>query len=252
MADFKYVIVGGGMAGDAACRGIRDRDPGGSIALFGEEPEEPYARPPLSKGLWQGKDETPAWRGTRGLGVEPHPGRRIVELDLEARRAVDDQGASHGYERLLLATGGRPRTVDAWGSGVTYFRTLADYRRLRERAKEGAKAVIVGGGFIGSGIAAALSSTGCQGAVGFPEQGICARVFPPDLAEFVNGYFREKGVEVLPGEVVEGIDDGTVRLGGGRTLAADAIVAGLGIIPATELAEAAGLPVDDGIVVDEL
>src|SRR4051812_22764767 len=188
MADFKYVIVGGGMAGDAACRGIRDRDPGGSIGLFGEEPEEPYARPPLSKGLWQGKDESSVWRGTRELGVETHPGRRIVELDLEARRAVDDQGASHGYERLLLATGGRPRTVEAWGSGVTYFRTLADYRRLRERAKEGAQAVVIGGGFIGSEIAAALNANGCDVTMVFPEQEICARVFPPELSGFVNGY----------------------------------------------------------------
>src|SRR3954447_23612226 len=112
MADFRYVIVGGGMAGDAACRGIRDRDPHGSIALVGEEPEEPYARPPLSKGLWQGKDEATVWRGTRELGVETRPGRRIVELDLDGRRVVDDQGEPYGYERLLLATGGRPRTVE--------------------------------------------------------------------------------------------------------------------------------------------
>ena len=86
----------------------------------------------------------------------------------------------------------------------------------------------------------------------FPEQGIGARLFPPELADYVTGYYRERGVEVLPGELVEGIEDSTVRLGGGRTIDADGVVAGLGIVPSTELAEAAGLPVDDGIVVDEL
>jgi NADPH-dependent 2,4-dienoyl-CoA reductase/sulfur reductase-like enzyme len=86
----------------------------------------------------------------------------------------------------------------------------------------------------------------------FPEQGIGARLFPAELAEFVSGYYREKGVDVRPGELVEEIAGGTVRLGSGTTLEADAVVAGLGIVPATELAEAAGLVVDDGIVVDEL
>src|SRR5579862_2942016 len=86
VGDFRYVIVGGGMAGDAACRGIRDHDPDGSIALLGEEPEAPYARPPLSKGLWQGKDEATVWRGTAELGVELYPGTRVVRLDLDGRR----------------------------------------------------------------------------------------------------------------------------------------------------------------------
>jgi len=239
------------MAADAACRGIRDRDPHGSIALVGEEPEAPYARPPLSKGLWQGKDESVVWRGTAELGVELHDGRRIVELDLDGHRVVDDRGDAYGYERLLLATGGRARRVPAWGDAVVYFRTIDDYRRVRSTAREGARFVVIGGGFIGSEIAAALSWSGCSVTMVFPEQGIGSRLFPPELAAFVTGYYREKGVEVLPGEVIEGIEGGVVRLGGGRTIEADGIVAGLGIEPATELAAAAGLAVDDGIVVDE-
>jgi len=252
MAEFRYLIVGGGMTADAACRGIRDHDPDGGICVVGAEVHAPYARPPLSKALWQGKDESMVWRGTGELGVELVLGRRIAELDLEARRAVDDQGESYGYERLLLATGGRPRRLPSGDGDVVYFRTLDDYRHLRKAAADGARFVVIGGGFIGSELAAALSSNGCAVTMVFPEQGIGARLFPAALAEYVNGYYREQGVEVLPGELVEGIDGGVVRLGGGRTLEPDGIVAGLGIAPATELAEAAGLLVDDGIVVDEL
>jgi 3-phenylpropionate/trans-cinnamate dioxygenase ferredoxin reductase component len=253
MAEFRYLIVGGGMSGDAACRGIRDHDPEGSIGLVGEERHPPYARPPLSKALWQGKDESTVWRGTADLGgVELLLGRRIVELDLDGHTAVDDRGESHRYERLLLATGGRPRRLPAADGDVVYFRTLDDYRRVRQAAKEGARFLVIGGGFIGSELAAALSSSGCVVTMVFPEQGIGARLFPPALADYVTGYYREQGVEVLPGELVEGIEGRNVRLGSGRTLGADGIVAGLGIVPATELAEAAGLPVDDGVIVDEL
>jgi NADPH-dependent 2,4-dienoyl-CoA reductase/sulfur reductase-like enzyme len=240
------------MAADAACRGIRDLDPDGLIALVGDEREAPYARPPLSKGLWQGKEEDTVRRGTAELGVELHMGRRVVELDLDGRLVVDDAGEAYGYERLLLATGGRPRRVAAWGDSVIYFRTLADYRHLRGVAKKGARFVVIGGGFIGSEIAAALSATGGEITLVFPEHGIGARLFPAELSEFVSDYYREQGVEVLADELVEGVDDGVVRLGGGRTIGADAVVAGLGIEPATELAASVRLPVDDGIIVDEL
>jgi len=239
------------MAGDAAARGIRDHDEDGSIGLVGADPEPPYARPPLSKGLWQGKGEETIWRGTAELGVELHLGRRITKVDLEGRVASDDQGESFGWERLLLATGGRPRRLPAGNGEVVYYRTVADYRRVRAQVREGARFVVIGGGFIGSEVAAALSWSGAAVTLVFPESGISARLFPPELSEFVNAYYREKGVEVLPGELVEGIDGGVVRLGSGRELEADAIVAGLGIVPATELAETAGLSLDDGIIVDD-
>ena len=251
MPDFRYLVVGGGMTGDAACRGIRDHDPDGSIGLVGREPHPPYARPPLSKGLWQGKDEATIWRGTAELGVELVLGRRIVALELDDRRAVDDTGESYGYERLLLATGGTPRRLPAGNGDVVYYRTVDDYHRLRERATGGARFVVVGGGFIGSEIAAALNGSGCAVTMVFPEQGIGGRLFPQELAGFVTDYYRERGVEVLPGELVDGIEGGAVRLGSGRTIEADGIVAGLGLVPETGLAEAAGLTVEDGIAVDE-
>jgi NADPH-dependent 2,4-dienoyl-CoA reductase/sulfur reductase-like enzyme len=252
VAAYRYLIVGAGMTGDSACRGIRDHDAEGTIGLFGAEAHEPYVRPPLSKALWSGKDETSIFRGTPSLGVDVHPGRRIVGLDLDARTATDDAGASHSYEKLLVATGGTPRTLPGGDDAVIYYRTLDHYRHLRSLAGDGVRIAVVGGGFIGSEIAAALATNGCDVTMLFPEDGIGARLFPSGLAAFVNDYYREKGVTVLPGELVETVDGATLTTKNGSTVEADAIVAGLGIEPATDLAESAGLEVDDGILVDEL
>jgi 3-phenylpropionate/trans-cinnamate dioxygenase ferredoxin reductase subunit len=240
VASYRYLIVGGGMTADAAARGIREHDADGSIGLVGEESHPPYSRPPLSKALWQGKDESSVWRGTEDLGVELLLGRRVVSLDLDARRATDDRGEEHEYERLLLATGGTPRTLDDAPDAI-YFRTLDDYRRLRAAASEQTKTLVVGGGFIGSELAAALQSSGADVTMVFPEDGIGARLFPADLSRFVTDYYREQGVDVHTGELAspERID------------AAEVVVAGLGIVPNTELAEQAGLEVDNGIVVDD-
>jgi NADPH-dependent 2,4-dienoyl-CoA reductase/sulfur reductase-like enzyme len=247
----RYLIVGGGLTGDAACRGIRERDPEGTIALVGAEPHPPYARPPLSKALWKGAAESTVWCGTEELGVELRPGRRIVGLDLAARVATDDRGQRYRYERLLLATGGRPRRLPFGGDEVIYFRTLDDYRKLRAIADGGAKVVVIGGGFIGSELAASLTGVGATVTMVVPEDGVAFRVLPAGLSQFVTGYYRDKGVEVLTGETVAAVHGHAVELGSGRTLEGDAVVAGLGIIPSTELAEAAGLPVENGILVDE-
>jgi len=255
MRTTKYLIAGGGMTADAACKGIRDLDPNGAITVVGEESHPPYARPPLSKALWKGDEESTIWRGTADLGVELRLGRTIVALDLEARRATDDRGETYAYERLLLATGGRPRRLPFGGDEVIYFRTLDDYRRLRALADEEARFLVIGGGFIGSEIAAALAMNARSVTLVFPEPGIGARIFPAELSASLADYYRALGVEVLAGASVTAIerDGDTVRLAtrGGRTLEADAVVAGLGIEPRVELAAAAGLPVADGIVVDD-
>ena len=240
MRSYRYLIVGGGMTGDAATRGIREHDADGSIGLVGAEPHPPYARPPLSKALWQGKDEDSVWRGTEDRGVDLILGRHIASLDLDARRATDDEGEEYEYERLLLATGGSPRKLDLAPEAI-HFRTLDDYRRLHEAASEHTKALVVGGGFIGSELAAALQSNGAHVTMVFPDQGVSARLFPDELSRFVTDYYREKGVEVRTGELASReLVDG-----------ADVVVAGLGIVPNTKLAEDAGLPVEDGIVVDD-
>jgi NADPH-dependent 2,4-dienoyl-CoA reductase/sulfur reductase-like enzyme len=248
MASKRYVIVGGGMTAHAAAQGIRELDRTGSIVIIGAEAHPPYARPPLSKALWKGQAEDSVWLAPVAE-LRVHSGRRAVSIDRKGHRVVDDQGESHPYDKLLLATGGTPRRLPFGGDRVVYFRTVDDYRRLR---RSGRRAVVIGGGFIGSEIAAALSIDGRDVTMVFPEEGICRRAFPKDLSEFVTGYYREKGVQVLTGDVpTEVTDSGSVRVKSGRELPADVIVAGLGIAPDTQLAESAGLEVRDGIVVDE-
>jgi 3-phenylpropionate/trans-cinnamate dioxygenase ferredoxin reductase component len=247
----RYLIVGGGMTADAAAQGIREHDPDGAITLVGEEPHPPYKRPHLTKALWKGGDEEKIWKGTAERGVELVLGRRIVSLDLDARRATDDAGGEYAWEKLLLATGGRPRRLENADANVIYFRTLDDYRKLRAAADGGASMVVIGGGFIGSELAAALVTNGARVTMVYPEPGIGSRLFPAHLAQFLNGYYQEKGVDVRPEETVVFVEGGRVTLGSGGVLEADVVVAGLGIEPRTELAAAAGLTIDNGIVVDE-
>lgn len=172
---------------------------------------------------------------------------------VRAREVRDDRGEVHRYEKLLLATGGVPRRLPFGGERVLYFRTLADYRRLR--AVEGRRIAVIGGGFIGSELAASLAASGKDVTMIFPEAAVGARAYPAELAAFVTRTFAEKGVRVLPGETVAAVEprgDATmVRTGTGREVVADAVVAGLGIRPDTALAEAAGIRCSDGIEVDE-
>jgi 3-phenylpropionate/trans-cinnamate dioxygenase ferredoxin reductase component len=255
MESNRYLIVGGGLTADAACKGIREVDPDGAITVVADEPHPPYARPPLSKALWRGDDESTIWRGTADRGVGLRLGRRIVALDVRARRATDDRGEDYAYEGLLLATGGRPRRLPFGGDDVIYYRTLEDYRHLRALADRASRFVVIGGGFIGSEIAAALAMNERPVAMVFPETGIGARIFPAELSASITDDYREHGVDVLAGASVTAVerDDGVMRVatGAGRVLQADAVVAGLGIEPNVELAAAAGLLVLDGIVVDD-
>src|SRR5712692_11240302 len=131
MPRHKYLIIGGGMTADAAIGGIRQADPSGSIGLLGAEPHPPYNRPPLSKALWKGKPVDSIWRRTSHDGVDLRLGRSAMVLDAKQRLATDDQGATHAWEKLLLATGGAPRRFPFGGDHIIYYRTLDDYTRLR-------------------------------------------------------------------------------------------------------------------------
>jgi 3-phenylpropionate/trans-cinnamate dioxygenase ferredoxin reductase subunit len=259
MPNYKYLMVGGGMTADAAIGGIRDVDKAGSIGLIGSETQPPYNRPPLTKGLWKGKPLSSIWRKTDLSGVTLHLGRTVRELDPRLKRVTDDQGTEYGYEKLLLATGGTPRRLEFGGEQVIYYRTLADYERLRALTEKGSHFAVIGGGFIGSEIAAALAMNGKKVTLIIPEEAICARLFPSDLAEFVNDYYHKKGVEVLThqrgvGLEVQGnqlvLSIANTSTKEAKKLSADAVLAGVGILPNTELAQQAGLKVENGIHVD--
>jgi 3-phenylpropionate/trans-cinnamate dioxygenase ferredoxin reductase component len=243
-----YLIVGAGMTGDMAAKGIRDQDPAGSITMIGADPHPPYKRPLLTKGLWHGTSEEKLWREP-AADVELVTDRRIVSLDLAGHTATDDAGEEYGWEKLLLATGAKPREIPG-ADGVVWFRTLRDYRRLREAAGDGSHVVVIGGGFIGSELAASLLGDGARVTMLFPEDGIGHRLFPADLSASVTDYYREKGVDVRAGEMVSEASGTVVKTKSGLEFEADAVVAGLGVVAETELAEAAGLEVNDGIVVD--
>ena len=255
MSSYDYLIIGGGMTADAAVHGIRELDTSGSIGLISSDPDPPYSRPPLSKALWKGDPETSVWKGTESQGVELQLGRTATSIDPASHIVKDDQGEQHEYRSLLLATGGAPRALPFPADGVIYYRTFRDYRALRDLADHRKRFVVLGGGFIGSEVTAALRMNGKQVSAVVPEQGICARVFPADLSRFVTDYYREKGVDVRPDTLsssVERSGDGfKVGLKGGEALDADAVVAGLGIVPNVALATSMGIAAEDGIDVDD-
>jgi NADPH-dependent 2,4-dienoyl-CoA reductase/sulfur reductase-like enzyme len=256
MTHYPYLIVGGGMTADAAARAIRESDPTGGVGLISAEPHPPYARPPLSKGLWKGEPEAGIWKGTETAGVELRLGRRVTAIDAKGKTVTDARGDTVTYGKLLLATGGTPRRLPLDTEQIIYFRTYDDYRKLRALANERLRFAVLGGGFIGSEIAAALKTAGRDVVMLVPEDGIGARVFPADLSRFLVGYYREQGVDLRTGEGLAGLTPRAgkvfVQTTGGQEIPVDVVVAGLGIQPNVDLAEQAGMRVENGIVVDEL
>lgn len=256
MEHYKYLILGGGMTADAAVRGIRELDRSGSIGLISAETVGPYDRPPLSKGLWKGKDSTSIWRKTADVaGVELHLGTTATRVDTAKHEVGDDKENTYSYDRLLLAMGGSPRHLPFGGDSIIYYRTWNDYQKLSALTKDRQRFTVIGGGFIGSEIAAALAMNGKQVAMIFPEPGIGALAYPEDLSRAVTQLFRDKGVQVLAGARIAGLeqqDEGlSVRLSGGQTITTDTAIAGIGIEPNTNLAKQAGLEVSNGIEVNE-
>ncbi len=179
----------------------------------------------------------------------------IQALDPQNKQVTDQQGNVYAYEKLLLATGGTPNQLPFGKDHILYFRTLADYRHLQELTQNSARFAVIGGGFIGSEIAAALAMNGKEVIMAFPEEGIGARNYPHDLSQFLNDYYRQKGVRILSGEMVSGLEknpDGLALITKSKEqVLVDGVVAGIGIHPNTDLAKAVGIQVNNGIVVDE-
>ena len=257
---YDYVIVGAGVAAASAVKGIRSQDGSGRVAVIGSEPDKPVYRPVLSKDLWLKDDETLEGSSLAGdldddEGVDLVTDTTVTEIDPGAHVVRLADGSSVGYGKLLLATGAEPRVlaVDP-GPRVIYYRTAADYQRLRAVATEGSHVAVIGGGYIGSEITAALVQNGVQVTLVLDLEDVQEQMFPRALAATLTKAFADRGVTVVHGSVEGGQeDDGGVRirLADGTSITADAAVIGVGVLPRTGLAEAAGLEVDNGVVVDE-
>ncbi|MGH2575365.1 MAG: NAD(P)/FAD-dependent oxidoreductase, partial [Ignavibacteria bacterium] len=255
MPHYNYLIIGGGMTADSAVKGIRSIDNNGSIGIIGKELNPPYNRPPLTKGLWKGKSVDKIWRGTDNQNAELHLGRTAQKLDPNNKSITDNLGNVYTFDKLLLATGGKTIKLPFAADNVIYYRTFEDYQHLRELTKSHNKFAVIGGGFIGSEIAAALSMNGKEVVMIFPSESIGSRIFPADLAKFINDYYKDKGVELYTDDSITDIKAVSDRIEltakSGRKITADAVVGGIGIKPDTELAESANINTDNGIIVDQ-
>lgn len=257
-----YVIVGAGLGGSTAAMQLRAEGFAGRIVVVGEEVHPPYARPPLSKAIVRGeRPPTSAHLRPDKLyarrDIELLLGVRAEALDLERQEVRLSDATVLGYDRLLIASGGRARTLPGTEgiAGVHVLRGLEDAVAINEQLVDGASLTVVGAGFIGAELAASARSMGAQVVMLEGEPHPLARALPPILGQFYLDLHRSHGVDVRVDTGVRAIesDGGRVRAltTDGGAVEADLLVVAVGLVPNTELAEAAGLEVDDGILVDE-
>ena len=257
MADTRtFVIVGAGLAGGKAAETLRAEGFEGRVVLIGAEPYRPYERPPLSKGMLLGKEgrdkafvHEEEWY--RGNDVELLVDTEVTALDT-AGHTVELAGAERmAYDKLLLATGGSPRPLEVPGGDTTLpLRTLAQSDAIDAAIRGGARLVIVGAGWIGLEVASAARQRGAQVSVVEMDRLPLRRALGDEVATVFRDLHVQHGVDFHFGASVERIDGGSVVLGDGTRLPADAVVAAVGIRPNVELAQRAGLAVDNGILVD--
>ncbi len=260
---YEYIIVGGGLAGASAVEGIRERDRNGAVLLIASEKHLPYDRPPLTKKLWFGKKTVEEiflhdrhFYDQNKVTVES--GVTVTSLDPKGRSVRTDAGNEYRFQKLLLATGGVPRTLPIPGGdleGICYFRTLDDYLTLRQGSAAGRKAVVIGGGFIGSEIAAALTMNKVDVTMIFPDDYLVNRVFPEDLGRALLSQFRVRGITVLTNEKPSAFSrqgSGFVtHTAIGKKIESDMVIVGIGIAPSLDLPRRAGLVTGNGVIVDE-
>ena len=259
-----FVIVGGGLAGAKAAQTLREEGFAGRVVLVGAEDERPYERPPLTKDYLRGesvreKVYVHAASFYEERAIELRTDTAAIALDVGNREVVLAGEQRLRYDRLLLATGARPRALDVPGAdlpGVLHLRTLADCDVLRERISPGVAVAVVGAGWIASELAASARQLGAQVTMIAPDAVPLERVLGPQVGAVYRELHVEHGVELaLSTSVRRLVGRGRVegvRTTGGRLIECDLVVAAVGVLPCSELASAAGLRVDDGIVVDEL
>ncbi|MEU6320727.1 FAD-dependent oxidoreductase [Streptomyces sp. NPDC047009] len=261
MTERPVVVIGSSLAGLSAVETLREAGYEGLLTLVGEEPHQPYDRPPLSKqlllGTWEAAETAlrPDGHLSR-LGVEMHLGRRAVALDPAARTVTLDDGTPLAYAGAVIATGARPRRIPGVPDrdGVHVLRSLDDALALRTALVARPRVVVAGAGFIGLEVAAAARAVGCEVTVLEPLRAPLTRVLGPVAGGRFAALHAERGVRVECGVGVSGVRGAgrveEVRLTDGRLVAADVLVVGAGVAPNTEWLDSSGLPVGDGVRCD--
>ncbi len=256
------VIVGAGHAAGQAAASLRQAKYEDEIILIGDESHIPYQRPPLSKQYLSGEHgmervylRPEKFYADRDITVKVDT--RVESIDTSAKNVTTDQGETIEYENLLIATGSRPRILHIDGSdlpGIYYFRTVADVDAIRAQMSAGKKLVIVGGGYIGLEVASVGVTSGLEVHVLEMEERILQRVTTPEMSRYYHDLHSSRGVHIHTSKMVSGFTgNGQVSgvLCGDETIAADLVIVGIGIIPNTEIAEAAGIDCDNGILVND-
>ncbi|HJS96985.1 MAG TPA: FAD-dependent oxidoreductase [Solirubrobacteraceae bacterium] len=263
MSEQTFIIVGASLAGAKAAEELRDRGFDGRVVLIGAEPERPYERPPLTKDYLRGESpREKAYVHDANFYTEHEidllTSTTVATIDPSASRITLAGGRELGFARLLLTTGAEPRRIAIPGAdltGVHYLRSLADCDQLRDRIDAGGHAVVVGAGWIGSEFAASARQRGLEVTVIDPLALPNERIFGPEIGAFYRDIHAQHGVELLLGDGVESFEGdravSRVRTAGGRAVDCDFVVVGIGVVPRVELAEDAGLAIDNGVVVDE-
>ena len=236
--EYDYIVVGAGLAGASAVDGIRQKDDEGSILMIGREESLPYNRPPLSKKLWTGgKTVDDIFVRDRDFYTDQFVDllldTEVKELNASSRLVRDSRANTWKYGKLLLATGGDPRRLDIPGGdleGVIYYRSLPDYLRLSDAVKPDTAVTIIGGGFIGSELAASLSKVGARVAMIFPESRLVERIFPADVGLAIDDLYRNRGIRLLTGDLPSSIEKTSAglltRTKNGETLESAIVVVG--------------------------
>ncbi len=257
---YQTVFLGGGMVAGYAAKEFAERGmKPGEVGIISADNALPYERPPLSKSFLAGKeDERSVLINPEGFyrehGIGIHLNMQIGRIDIAGKRLISRGGQEFRFDKLVLATGARVRTLDVPGANpgnVLYLRSLSDSARLRDALKSARKVVVIGSGFIGMEVAAQSAQQGRDTTMVFPEDRVWKNFFTPEMSRFFQRYYEDRGVHFAPAAKVDGIGQSSISLSTGKRLDADLVVAGIGVKPVTEIAEAAGLKVDNGILVNE-
>jgi 3-phenylpropionate/trans-cinnamate dioxygenase ferredoxin reductase subunit/anthranilate 1,2-dioxygenase ferredoxin reductase subunit len=258
----RFVVIGGGVAGHRAAVELARRAPTSAIDLFSEEPCLPYDRPPLSKELLHGSKTTEqivlsGASAYRENNIRFHPDTQVTAINRSRQTVMTRTGATFSYDRLLLATGSRPRRLPQACTGdanVHYLRTLTDAIALAPQLVSGRRILIIGGGFIGLEVAAAAIRRNCRVTIVESQPRILARGMPTAVSDWVESFHRSEGVDIQLSTEVQSMRrdrSATLVASSKGTITTDVVIAGIGAAPNIELAADAGLEIGDGLVVDD-